>query len=402
MVSTSRRVAVLPCARLSLCIIVIFFASTTGSAQTKSPAVLQPSVMHPAFESAGKTAGLKIWRIEDFEPVPYPVKEYGKFYTGDSYIVLNSKEDKSKKGNVISDIFYWSGSASSQDEVGSAAILAVQLDDALGGAPVQHKETQDHESQAFLSLFSPSIRYLPGGVTSGFHHTEINPGGEKKLYQIKGKKNIRVKQVAPNVSSMNQGDCFILDTGKEIYLYVGPQAKGTERLKAISVANQIRDQDHSGRAKINIVDGSSTPEESDKFFKELGSGSAKQVAPAVDDDVEFEKKEAATPVLYKITDSQGGKISSEKLSQKPLLQSYLKTDDCFILDTVSSGVYVWIGKKGTTQEKVESLKRAQAFIKENNYPAWTRVVRVVEGSEPTAFKQYFDNWKENGGGIHLK
>lgn len=52
---------------------------------------------------------------------------------------------------------------------------------------------------------------------------------------------------------MNQGDCFILDTGKEIFVYVGPQAKGTERLKAINVANQVRDQDHSGRAKVNIV-----------------------------------------------------------------------------------------------------------------------------------------------------
>lgn len=52
---------------------------------------------------------------------------------------------------------------------------------------------------------------------------------------------------------MNQGDCFILDQGKEIFIYVGPQAKGTERLKAINVANQIRDQDHSGRAKVNIV-----------------------------------------------------------------------------------------------------------------------------------------------------
>ncbi|XP_050420821.1 actin depolymerising venom protein gelsolin 1-like [Adelges cooleyi] len=345
------------------------------------------SVVHAAFESAGKTAGLKIWRIENFEPVPYPVKDYGKFYTGDSYIVLNS--------NGNSDIYYWSGSESSQDEIASAAMHAVQLDDALGGAPVQHKETQDHESHAFLSLFLPSIRYLPGGVASGFHHTEINPGGEKKLYQIKGKKNVRVRQVAPNVSAMNQGDCFILDTGKEIYLYVGPQANGTERLKAISVANQIRDQDHLGRAKINIVDGSSTPEESDQFFEQLGSGSADQVAPAVDDDVEFEKKEAITPVLYKITDSQGGQISSERVNEKPLLRSHLETDDCFILDTVSSGVYVWIGKKGTSQEKVESVKRAQAFILENNYPAWTRVVRVVEGSEPTAFKQYFENWKDN-------
>lgn len=27
--------------------------------------------------------------FKDFEPVAYPVNDYGKFYTGDSYIVLN-------------------------------------------------------------------------------------------------------------------------------------------------------------------------------------------------------------------------------------------------------------------------------------------------------------------------
>ncbi|XP_061400521.1 gelsolin-like [Musca vetustissima] len=46
-------------------------------------------VMHPAFANAGRTPGLEIWRVENFEPVPYPKNNYGKFYTGDSFIVLN-------------------------------------------------------------------------------------------------------------------------------------------------------------------------------------------------------------------------------------------------------------------------------------------------------------------------
>lgn len=139
-----------------------------------------------------------------------------------------------------------------QDEAGSAAIFAVQLDDQLGGVPVQYRETQEHESQLFLSYFKNGIRYLPGGKASGFKHVDPN-AFEKRLFQVKGSRNIRVKQVDANVSAMNKGDCFILDVGRDIYVYVGIKSKRGERLKAISAANQIRDQDHAGKAKVHIV-----------------------------------------------------------------------------------------------------------------------------------------------------
>ena len=41
-----------------------------------------------AFESAGQEPGLEIWRIEDFEAVPYDQSQYGKYHVGDSYLVL--------------------------------------------------------------------------------------------------------------------------------------------------------------------------------------------------------------------------------------------------------------------------------------------------------------------------
>lgn len=101
--------------------------------------------------------------------------------------------------------------------------------------------------------FFLGIRYVAGGVASGFHHVTTNSEGEKRLFQVKGKRNVRVREVPLSIVSMNNGDCFILDAGREIHVYVGQNSKRVEKLKAISAANQIRDQDHNGRATVHIL-----------------------------------------------------------------------------------------------------------------------------------------------------
>lgn len=359
--------------------------------------------MHVAFENAGQQAGLEIWRIEKFEPVPYPKKDHGKFYTGDSYIILFTK----KNGDTYSwDIHFWLGSQTSQDESGSAAILAVDLDDHLGGVPIQYREAQDHESQRFLNHFKNGVRYLPGGIESGFAHVDPD-NHEKRLFQVKGIKNIRVKQVEFGVKSMNKGDCFILDAGSEIMVYVGAKSKRMERLKAIQAANQIRDQDHAGRPKVTIIDEFCDSSEVARFFELLGSGSADDISDEEDggDDKEFESSEERTVTLYKVSDSSGS-LSVEQVATKPLTQDLLDTNDCFILDTARADIFVWIGKTATATEKKASMNHAQSFLKSKNYPAWTRVQRVVEDGEPAAFKQYFVTWSDEKVGeaklVHVK
>jgi gelsolin len=73
----------------------------------------------------------------------------------------------------------------------------------------------------------------------------------------------------------------------------------------------------------------------------------------------------------------------------------LQTVDCFILDT-GSGIYVWVGKGATKQEKSQSMVRAQGFLASKKYPAWTQVHRIVESAETAPFKQYFATWRDRG------
>lgn len=97
------------------------------------------------------------------------------------------------------------------------------------------------------------VRYEEGGVKSGFKNVQVNTSEEKRLFQVKGKHSIRVREVGLSISSMNKGDCFILDAGANVYVYVGSQSNRIEKLRAGSVANQIRDQDHNGRATVQII-----------------------------------------------------------------------------------------------------------------------------------------------------
>ena len=92
-----------------------------------------------------------------------------------------------------------------EDESGSAVMLAVELDDALGGAPTQHREVQENESQLFLSYFKTGVKYLPGGVKSGFTHYDPEDV-EKRLFRVKGKKNVQVKQVSFSILEIHNFD----------------------------------------------------------------------------------------------------------------------------------------------------------------------------------------------------
>ncbi|XP_050394961.1 actin depolymerising venom protein gelsolin 1 [Patella vulgata] len=341
----------------------------------------------PAFDNAGQIEGLEIWRIEKLKVVAQDKSSYGTFYSGDSYICLYTK--KLPNSNKLQwNLHFWLGKDTSQDEQGVAAYKTVELDDYLGGGPVQYREVQDHESKLFLSYFKKGIKYLDGGVESGF--TKVERGVyEKRLMQVKGKRNVRVRQVKCDVSSLNQGDVFILDSGLTIFIWVGPKSTKREKLKAAEVAKIIKDEERGGKAQVLFVE--EKWDRDTKFFKALGSEGQISDEDTGGDDHEFERTEQNTVKLYRVSDASGS-LEMEEVGSKPLNREDLDSNDCFILDSGPSGIYIWVGKECTKNEKKSAWQNATEFLKKKSYPQWTQISQLVEGAETPLFKQYFSSW----------
>ena len=53
------------------------------------------------------------------------------------------------------------------------------------------------------------------------------------------------------------------------------------------------------------------------------------------------------------------------------------------MDTVGSGLFVWIGRGCTKAEKLEAMNVAQKFLTEKGYPMWTKVFKSVDMKKNT-------------------
>ncbi|XP_048875059.1 gelsolin-like isoform X1 [Brienomyrus brachyistius] len=345
-------------------------------------------VYHPEFERAGKQPGLQVWRIEKLDLVPVPENLYGGFYTGDAYIILNTIKQRS--GNLQYDLHFWLGDFCSQDESGAAAIFTVQMDDYLGGKPIQYREVQGHESNAFLGYFKSGLKYMEGGVASGFKHVVTNEVTVQRLLQVKGRRVVRATEVPVSWDSFNQGDCFILDLGNDIFQWCGSQSNRFEKLKATQVAKGIRDNERSGRARVYVCDEGM---ERERILEVLGP--KPNLPEGASDDIKADASNRKLAKLYKVSDTTGEMTIAMVASENPFSQSVLESSDCFILDHGSNGkIFIWKGMKADMEERKAALKAADEFIKKMGYSKQTHVQVLPENGETPLFKQFFKNWRD--------
>eukprot|EP00045_Choanoeca_perplexa_P009678 m.93821 g.93821 ORF g.93821 m.93821 type:complete len:855 (-) comp14991_c0_seq1:659-3223(-) len=333
-----------------------------------------------AWKEAGKKPGIQVWRIEKFQVVAWPKKHYGKFYSGDSYIILNTYR-KNGVGAMKWDVHFWIGKDSTQDEYGTAAYKTVELDDYLGGLPTQYREVQNKESRRFKKLFKRLI-YLDGGIDSGFNHVEEEVH-RNRLLHVKGRMSVIVREVPIGVASLNSGDSFIYDGGQRILIWNGKDAAPMEKAKAANVAQALDDERGGQPTKEVFSEGQGDLKE---WWRALGGEGPVKSAEAggADEDIKLEEKR-----LLRVSDATG-KIKMDLVATgAQISRDLLDPNDAFILDD-GYEVMVWIGKGASRAERKNSLGFAVEYLKLYNRDLDTPISRVMDGGENEVFEAAFE------------
>jgi len=336
------------------------------------------------FKGAGIKAGVQVWRIENKVVKPWPEKDYGKFFEGDSYIVLKTKQ-KPKSSSFEHDIFFWLGKDTSQDEMGIAAYKSVELDESLGGGPVQHRETQGKESEMFVQCFS-SVQYMPGGVASGFNKVERGVH-ETALLQLKGKRIVRVAPVPVSASSLNSGDVFVLVKSDVIVQWNGSSSNKKEKSKALEVTKGIKDIERGGKARIVVCEQG---EEPPMFWESLGGKAT--VKAATSDDYTSDELSKSTPKLIQVSDASGSMLTTQ-VAEGALKKSMLSTSDVYLLD-IGSEIFCWVGKGASADERKAGMTNAMEYVSQSGRPKNTKVTKLMESGESAVFKSNFVEWHD--------
>ncbi|KAG2389458.1 hypothetical protein C9374_014018 [Naegleria lovaniensis] len=85
--------------------------------------------------------------------------------------------------------------------------------------------------------------------------TDLKKGSTHVLIWIKGRKKARATWVPLHWSSLNHNDCFLLDTGKTVYIYNGQYSNKLCRAKALDMSQMIKYKERGGDCQVVIIDG---------------------------------------------------------------------------------------------------------------------------------------------------
>jgi hypothetical protein len=195
---------------------------------------------------------------------------------------------------------------------------------------------------------------------------------EPTTYHIQKGRLVKMK----DPGKFARGDCFLVDAGFKIYLWIGPRSSVDEKFLTAASA-VMRDTEREGKADIDRIEGGNEPVEFKALFDDF---------QLTDDDTEGILKK----VQMETHEHKLWRVHREGdetyFAEVDLSKNSLKSDDVFLLDAWET-IYIWRGRKSSAREKFDGTILARGYDAER--VGVQEIELIEEGQEPEEFFKSF-------------
>ncbi|CAH1638568.1 unnamed protein product [Spodoptera littoralis] len=253
------------------------------------------------------------------------------------------------------------------------------------------------------------------------------------LLHVKGRRRVQTRLVEPVHTSVNRGDCFVLISSDQLFLYIGLYANVIEKNRSTDIAMHIQNtkdmgcKNSPGIIKIDEQIKNFSNKHWNQFWSLLGvTENVENYKPVetghADEDEIFESCILQTNMCYEVMDDELVPIQ-EYWGQVPKIAMLNQTK--VIVFDFGSEMYIWYGKNVPLESRRRAAQLAQEMFDEgynyeechinplnaakyqgareatdppaksaNSRPEWAILSKITQHMETILFKEKFLDWPD--------